>query len=82
MDCLWDPKDLVAIEGMSVWVEAQYLICNGEVERSQAYVASRMTENSEYGQGMREYVNKFPFTNGKTAKKNTPFCYPGRNPLK
>ena len=82
MDCLWNPKDLVAIEGMSVWVEAQYLICNGEAERAQAYVASRMTENSEYGQGMREYVNKFPFTNGKTAKRNTPFSYPGRNPLK
>ncbi len=82
MGCLWQPKDLVAIEGMAVWTEAQYLVCTGEKERAEAYVAARYTENSEYGQGMREYINKFPLSSGKNAKRNTPFCYPGRNPLK
>jgi len=82
MQCLWQPKDLVAIEGMAVWTEAQYLVCTGKQERSEAYVAARFAENSEYGQGMREYINAFPLQKGKNAKKNTPFCFPGRNPLK
>lgn len=82
MGCLWEPKDLVAIEGMAVWTEAQYLICNGQEERAQAYVAARSMENSEYGQGMREYVRKFPLRKGKNARRNTPFDYPGRNPLR
>ncbi len=82
MGCLWQPKDLVAIEGMAVWTEAQYLICNDQKERAEAYVAARCTEETEYGAGMREYVKKYPLREGKKATKNTPFSYPGQNPLR
>lgn len=82
MGCLWEPrKDLVAIEGMAVWTEAQYLMCTGQEERANAYVQARSGENTEYGQGMREYVTKYPLRKGKNAKNNTPFSRPGRNPL-
>jgi hypothetical protein len=82
MMCLWEPKDLVAIEGMAVWTEAQYLVCNGEKERAEAYVAARFMEETEYGAGMREYVKKYPLREGQKATKNTPFSYPGQNPLR
>ena len=82
MGCLWEPKrDLVAIEGMAVWSEAQYLMCIGLEERADAYVQSRIGEQSEYGQGMREYIRKFPLRSSRTAKKGTPFTYIGKNPL-
>lgn len=81
MDCLWQPRDLVAIEGMAVWTEAQYLVCIGEEERAEAYVRYRSDENSEYGQGMREYIRKYPLHRGNTAKRGTPFSNPGKNPL-
>lgn len=81
MDCLWHPRDLVAIEGMAVWTEAQYLMCNNEEERADAYVRGRTMENSEYGQGMREYIRKYPLRKGRTAKGGTPFSRPGKNPL-
>ncbi|MBQ8682973.1 MAG: hypothetical protein IJ518_00470 [Clostridia bacterium] len=82
MGCLWEPsRDLVAIEGMAVWTEAQYLVCNGEEERAMAYVTGRTMEDSEYGQGMREYIRKYPLHKGKTARRGTPFNRPGQNPL-
>lgn len=80
---LWSPeRDLVAIEGMAVWVEAQYLTSLGLEERAKAYVDARCYEDSEYGQGMREYIKRYPLRKGKKVTRGTPFCKPGQNPLK
>lgn len=81
MPCLFNPRNLPAIEGMAVWTEAQFLVCNGEEERAEAYVRGRCMEDSEYGQGMREYIQKFPLRKGSTCKNGTPFTMPGKNPL-
>ena len=83
MGCLWEGgQDKVAIEGMAVWTEAQYLTCNGQEDRADAYVQHRSAEDSEYGQGMREYIRKYPLRKGKTVKNGTPFSHPGKNPLR
>ncbi len=80
---LWSPeRDLVAIEGMAVWTEAQYLTSQGLGERAKAYVDARSHEDSEYGQGMREYIKRYPLRNGRKVHRGTPFCKPGQNPLK
>ena len=80
---LWSPeRDLVAIEGMAVWVEAQYLTSLGLEERAKAYVDARCYEDSEYGQGMREYIKRYPLRKGKKVTRGTSFCKPGQNPLK
>lgn len=80
---LWSPeRDLVAIEGMAVWVEAQYLTSQGLEERAKAYVDARSYEDSEYGQGMREYIKRYPLRKSRKVHKGTPFCKPGQNPLR
>lgn len=80
---LWSPeRDLVAIEGMAVWVEAQYLTSLGLEERAKAYVDARSYEDSEYGQGMREYIKRYPLKKGRKVHKGTPFCKPGQNPIR
>jgi len=81
MDVLWNPRDPVAIEGMAVWTEAQYLVCIGEEKRAIDYVSHRSAEQSEYGQGMREYIQKYPLRKSSTATHKTPFSNPGKNPI-
>ena len=78
---LFNPRDLVAIEGMAVWAEAQYLSCIGEKERSDAYIEGRSSCNDEYGKGMVAYIGRYPIKNGSTARNGTPFeCK--HNPLR
>ena len=65
---------LVAMEGMAVWTEVQYLLSMGEKERAVRYKRSRDADPSEYGVGMKKYLAKYPPTvQAKVPKQKSPF---------
>lgn len=76
VDKVYAGKDarLVAVEGMAVWTEVQYLLSMGEKERAVRYKRNRDADQSEYGVGMKKYLAKYPPTEQKTVpKQKSPF---------
>lgn len=74
-------KDLIACEGMAVWAEAQYLTSRGMNDRAMAYIMCRLSQNNEYGNGLRKYLDKYPIKQNPFVHKGTPFNKTS-NPLK
>ncbi len=81
LPCLFENGgDQIAIEGMAVWAEVQYLTSIGLEERAKDYVRARLMQNNEYGNGLRAYLEKYPIRNKAKVHGQTPFSC-SENPL-
>jgi hypothetical protein len=52
MDLFENNNDLIAIEGMDVWLEVQYLTSIGLKERAEEYVCNRLMQNNKYSKAL------------------------------
>ena len=77
MKAMISERDLIAIEGMAVWTEAQFLTSIGMKERADAYIANRLMQNNEYGLGLKAYLAKFPIVEKDKVHSATPFSCKG-----
>lgn len=64
----------IAMEGMAVWVELQYLMAMGQKERAIMYKRNRDIDTSIYGVGMKRFIEKYPIKEvSNVAQRKTPF---------
>lgn len=73
MDLFENNNDLIAIEGMDVWLEVQYLTSIGLKERAEEYVCNRLMQNSR--SAIRKKCIPIPRSNASaicSAKSKTP----------
>lgn len=80
----WDTKELrkhypskdqqrIIYEGMAVWASIQFLYMIGEYSYAQRVEVQEALRDDEYGEGFRQFRNKYPLIKDSSIIKHSPF---------